>query len=299
MIVITLSDCPGNIRGDLSKWLCEINTGVYVGQLNARVREELWGRICKNLKTGRATMVFSAPGEQKMDFRVHNTTWKPVDLDGIKLMKRPVPNKKTECAPPSKTGFSRASKLRKVERVQAARQRQSQQPLTKPYFVLDIETSGLSFTEDEILEIGVLRISEDQVAETYWTFVQYEKEIPLEIQELCGFSPEKIDQEGKPLVKALEELFEFIGSGKDTEIVCHNASFDLGFIKSACKKCELSLPTFRCVDSLSLARRKIRGIRDYKLDTICQHLGIVGDKSHRALNDCVLTYKLYEKLKQM
>lgn len=36
-------------------------------------------------------MVFSAPGEQKMDFRVHNTTWEPVDLDGIKLMRRPLP----------------------------------------------------------------------------------------------------------------------------------------------------------------------------------------------------------------
>ena len=44
------------------------------------------------LKSGQATMVFSAPGEQKMDFRVHNTTWEPVDLDGIKLMRRPLPS---------------------------------------------------------------------------------------------------------------------------------------------------------------------------------------------------------------
>ena len=49
MIVITLSDCPPKVRGDLSKWLIEINTGVYVGQVSARVREELWKRICENL----------------------------------------------------------------------------------------------------------------------------------------------------------------------------------------------------------------------------------------------------------
>ncbi len=48
MIVITLSDCPPKVRGDLSKWLIEINTGVYVGQVSARVREELWKRICEN-----------------------------------------------------------------------------------------------------------------------------------------------------------------------------------------------------------------------------------------------------------
>ena len=62
MIVITLSDCPPKVRGDLSKWLIEINTGVYVGQVSARVREELWKRICENLHAGRATMVFHTGG---------------------------------------------------------------------------------------------------------------------------------------------------------------------------------------------------------------------------------------------
>ena len=38
MIVITLTDCPPALRGDLTKWLQEINTGVYVGQVSARVR---------------------------------------------------------------------------------------------------------------------------------------------------------------------------------------------------------------------------------------------------------------------
>lgn len=72
MTVVVLTDCPPKLRGDLTKWLLEINTGVYVGNLSARVREELWTRICENLKTGRATMVFRASNEQKMDFRVHN-----------------------------------------------------------------------------------------------------------------------------------------------------------------------------------------------------------------------------------
>ena len=51
MIVITLTDCPPKLRGDLSKWLCEINTGVYVGNLSGRVRDELWERVCSNLHT--------------------------------------------------------------------------------------------------------------------------------------------------------------------------------------------------------------------------------------------------------
>lgn len=86
-----MTDCPPQLRGDLSKWLCEINTGVYVGQVSQRVREALWIRVCENLKNGRATMVYSTNGEQKMDFRVHNTAWEPVDFDGLKLMRRPLP----------------------------------------------------------------------------------------------------------------------------------------------------------------------------------------------------------------
>ena len=51
MIVIMLSDCPPKVRGDLSKWLCEINTGVFVGNVSSRVREEVWQRICENIKS--------------------------------------------------------------------------------------------------------------------------------------------------------------------------------------------------------------------------------------------------------
>ena len=91
MIVVVLTDCPPKLRGDLSKWLFEINTGVYVGRVNARIREALWNRICENLKHGQATMVYPSQCEQKMEFRVHNTSWEIADFDGLKLMRRPSP----------------------------------------------------------------------------------------------------------------------------------------------------------------------------------------------------------------
>ena len=74
MTIIVLTDCPPRLRGDLTKWLMEINTGVYVGNLNPRVRDALWERVCDHVKSGRATMVYRANNEQHMQFRVHNTT---------------------------------------------------------------------------------------------------------------------------------------------------------------------------------------------------------------------------------
>ena len=90
MVVVTLTDCPPRLRGDLSKWLQEIDTGVYVGRVSRRVRDELWERICQNLPRGRATMVYPADNEQRMEFHVHNTVWQPVDFEGITLMRRPL-----------------------------------------------------------------------------------------------------------------------------------------------------------------------------------------------------------------
>ena len=63
MVVITMNSCPPKLRGDLTKWLFEIHTGVYVGQVNAKVREMLWGRVCQNIKDGQAVMVYSFANE--------------------------------------------------------------------------------------------------------------------------------------------------------------------------------------------------------------------------------------------
>ncbi len=90
MVVITLSCCPPKLRGDLSRWMQEIDTGVYVGNLNARVRDNVWDRVCSNIGNGHASMSYSSNNEQKLEFRIHNTQWEPVDYDGIKLIKKDV-----------------------------------------------------------------------------------------------------------------------------------------------------------------------------------------------------------------
>ena len=63
MTVVTLTNVPSSLRGDLTKWLQEISTGVYVGNINARIREELWKRIIDNIKQGQATMSYAKRNE--------------------------------------------------------------------------------------------------------------------------------------------------------------------------------------------------------------------------------------------
>ncbi len=296
MIVIMVSDCPPKIRGDLSKWLCEINTGVFVGNVSSRVRDEIWDRVCNNIKNGQATMVFSAQGEQKMDFRVHNTSWEPVDFDGIKLMRRPFPEKRNvqNDVTERKESKSRAERFLIADRMKRA---QAKKHFQEGYVVLDVETTGTSLHSDEIIEIGALRVEAGIPTKEFSTLVQCEKKIPKEVQMLTGLTNRDLDDNGKPLKQALEELFAFAG---EHIIIGHNVTFDYNFIRSACQKqgMEMRLGTLSR-DTLALARRKIKGVEDYRLVTLMKYLGYDVSKAHRALADCYLTYQLYKKLNEI
>ena len=117
MVVIVLSACPVGLRGHLTRWLLEISAGVFVGHVSMRVRDLLWLNVCEMTSGGRALMVFSVPGEQRMDFRVHNHHWTPTDFDGLTLMLRPLIDTPTPPVPDSPPpGWSLASKRRKFGR---------------------------------------------------------------------------------------------------------------------------------------------------------------------------------------
>lgn len=119
MIVVSVNNCPAALKGDLTKWLLEINPGVYVGQVSARVRENLWDRICRLIKDGKAIMVFNAQNEQHLDFRVHGSEWEPIEFDGIKLVLRPSPARIRDLGK-MRLGYSKASKYRKAKRIHAS-----------------------------------------------------------------------------------------------------------------------------------------------------------------------------------
>lgn len=115
MIVVVLSSCPPSLRGDLTKWLFEISTGVYIGHIAARVRDSLWERIVSSVGTGRAIMAFSADNDQRFDIRVHNTEWSLEEIDGIKVMMR------QGAGSTLSHGFSNASRMRKAMKPRAVR----------------------------------------------------------------------------------------------------------------------------------------------------------------------------------
>ena len=283
-----MTNCPPRLRGDLSKWLCEINTGVYVGNVSTRVRDALWDRVCQNLKNGQATLVFTTAGEQRMDFRTHNTTWEAVDFDGIKLMRRPLPQ--TEPANMQlKPGFSKAAQQQYSRR--AGKPRGSG---ARAYTVIDLETTGLKAVSDSILEYGALRVRDNVPAEEMSILVRCSAPLPETITELTGIRDADV-QQGMEERAALEKFLTFIGHDP---LVGHNISFDMEFLRAACKRYGLPIPANHCTDLMQLARRKLYRVSNYKLLTLAQHFQLADKVEHRALPDCRLIWQVYCKLNE-
>ena len=291
-----MTDCPPRLRGDLSKWLCEIQTGVYVGQLTGRVREAVWKRVCDNLSSGRATMVYSSKGEQHMKFLVYNTTWEPVDFDGITLMRRPLPRKSYDEASEEnkrlQPGFSKAALIEKVKKIEASKGKQQD---VCGFITIDIETTGLDPEKDEILEIAAIKYIENNEAEIFSRVVKVQNPLTKEISELTGITDDFLLKNGVDIETALKDFWDFVGRAK---LVGYNISFDMSFLRNASIEHKIKMQANKCIDILQLARRKVKGTKNYKMSTVASELGIEMAQKHRAESDCRLAFEIYRKLNE-
>ena len=288
MVVIVLEKCPVSLRGDLTKWLQEISVGVYVGQISARVRDSLWERICSEGKSGRATMVYSVRNEQRLDYRVHNTTWEPIDFDGMKLMLRPSAARLKARDSKGQT-YSNASRLLAAEK----RQRAARALGMSEYVVVDLETTGLDPEKDEIIEIGSLKVVNGIVVDEFHALIDPSGELSDEVKNLTGLTNSDFEKDGVELSDAIDSLLFFMGS---LPLVMHNADFDMSFIDAALERLDIDELDNECIDTLSLARKRMPRLASYRLEDLAQTLGLPTDGMHRAINDCRVTQGLLKHL---
>lgn len=90
MVIVIATAVPPGLRGYITRWMFELAPGVFAGHISARVRDELWERVCfYSGADGKALMVWTTRNEQRMEFRQHRYDWEPADFDGLTLMARP------------------------------------------------------------------------------------------------------------------------------------------------------------------------------------------------------------------
>jgi CRISPR-associated protein Cas2 len=90
MVVFILERVPASLRGELTRWLLEARSGVFVGTLSAMVRDKLWETTCGAMAGGAAMMIHNADTEQGFSVRFWGaTTRSVVDFEGLTLIQLP------------------------------------------------------------------------------------------------------------------------------------------------------------------------------------------------------------------
>lgn len=158
--------------------------------------------------------------------------------------------------------------------------------------VLDTETTGINkdgglpCEGHNIIEIGAIEIiSRKRTGNNFHTYIKPDRRIQPSAIEVHGITDDFLLD--KPSYQAVQgELLDFI---KNSELVAHNASFDVGFINYEFNKLN---PDFgkieqycKVTDTLALARKIFPGKRN-NLNILCERYGV--DHSHRMLHGALL-----------
>lgn len=162
--------------------------------------------------------------------------------------------------------------------------------------VLDTETTGLSTGQGHrIIEIGCVELVNRRLTgRDYHRFINPERDIDEGAERVHGIS--RADLEGQPrFADVAEELLDFL---RDSELVIHNAEFDVGFLEHELALMQHPKPKVTehalVLDTLALARKLHPGQRN-SLDALCKRYEIDATKRdvHGALIDAELLARVY------
>ena len=159
------------------------------------------------------------------------------------------------------------------------------------YIAFDLETTGLSSVNDQIIEIGAVRMKNGQEIDRFQTFVDPGRKLEKKIVELTGISDEML--EGAPKIETvLPQFLEFVGQ---RVLVAHNSDFDTAFVRNACQRQGLTYD-LTAVDTLILSQNMLPGLNKYKLDIVANALSLPEFTHHRAADDAVICGMIFANL---
>lgn len=100
------------------------------------------------------------------------------------------------------------------------------------FVVIDIETSGLDSSVNEITRIEAKKTVDGKIVDTFFSYVKLEKALREACILLTGITNEMLEKE-RCIDKVLPKFINFIS---DMPIASYNKQFDISFINAALKK---------------------------------------------------------------
>ena len=154
------------------------------------------------------------------------------------------------------------------------------------YVVFDIETTGLSQSFDEIIEIAACKVYQGGIIDTFETFVNPKMPIPAKITELTSIDDEMV-KDALTIDEVLPKFMEFC---QGSIMVAHNAKFDVGMIYKDVKKLGLDYEQLPVIDTLNLFRAGYHTeVKYFNLAQLSKYFKVKQEHHHRAIDDTRVT----------
>lgn len=161
------------------------------------------------------------------------------------------------------------------------------------YVAFDLETTGISWKKDGVVEISAVKVREGKPVDEFSTLVNPGCPISPEASAVNGITDDMVE-DSPGFDEALSDFMEFAG---EDVLVGHNIySFDMKFLYRFAQKYWGKTIGNDYVDTLSLSRSCLTELPRHRLTDLASHFGISTEGAHRALKDSYMTHLVYEKL---
>lgn len=161
----------------------------------------------------------------------------------------------------------------------------------RTFAIVDTETNGTSPNYNQIIEIGILRIEDGVLVDTYHTLIKPARMLPDVITSLTGITND--DLEYAPSFEEVAIPIRDILKG--ATLVAHNARFDYSFIKNEFRRVETSFNA-KTLCTVKLSRTLFPKFAHHALDDIIKRHSIACENRHRAFDDAAVLWEFLQQL---
>lgn len=156
------------------------------------------------------------------------------------------------------------------------------------YVVFDVETTGLSAIYNDLIQVAASKMYKGNIVAEFDEFINPGHPLSAFTTELTGITDDHV-KNAKPLIQVLKEFQEFC---KDTVLVAHNASFDVGFMNANYERHGLPKITQPVIDTLEFARNLYPEYKRHGLGPLTKRFGVALEHHHMANYDAEATGRL-------
>jgi len=159
------------------------------------------------------------------------------------------------------------------------------------YIAIDLETTGIRLSKDKIIEVGILKVKDSHVIDTFSCVINPDMQIDEKILELTKISEKEIEN-AKRIQDVIKHIVDFC---EDYALLGHNTIFDYSFVKKEANRAGLEFEK-RGIDTYKLCKKVLPEDVRKNLTDACKYFGIERKNSHRAFSDAYYTHILFQEI---